>query len=125
MNFGEFMDGKPQQPLPEVLSSREVDLNAFQTYCNNLMLKILTLFAIGLNVRPSAIIPFWETPKLKSSDIFRSILVLAAETGSPLDTAVGLAAALSASSNIRPSPQTSTSTPQSISAVAHTQITAL
>jgi hypothetical protein len=50
MNFGEFVDGKAQQPLPEVLSSKEVDLNAFQDNCNNLMLKILTLFAIGMNV---------------------------------------------------------------------------
>ena len=50
MNFGEFVNGRPQQPLPEVLSSRESDLNAFQDYCNKLMLKILTLFAIGLNV---------------------------------------------------------------------------
>ena len=50
MNFGEFVGGKSQQPLPEILSSREADLNAFQDYCQNLMLKILTLFAVGLNV---------------------------------------------------------------------------
>lgn len=51
MNFGEFINGKPQQPLPEVLSRREADLDAFQNYCYNLMLKILTLFAVGLGVR--------------------------------------------------------------------------
>jgi hypothetical protein len=50
MNFGEFVDGKPQQPLPEVLSSRLADLASFEGYCNKLMLKILTLFAIGLDV---------------------------------------------------------------------------
>jgi isopenicillin N synthase-like dioxygenase len=48
--LGEFVEGKPQQPLPKVLASREADLNAFQNSCNNLMLRILTLFAIGLEV---------------------------------------------------------------------------
>jgi isopenicillin N synthase-like dioxygenase len=50
MNFGEFSNGKAQQPLPASLVDHESELYDFQVHCNNLMLKILTLFAIGLEV---------------------------------------------------------------------------
>jgi isopenicillin N synthase-like dioxygenase len=50
MNLGEFVDGKPQQLLPDVLSNREAELSAFQDRCKNLVSKILTLFAVGLHV---------------------------------------------------------------------------
>ena len=51
MNFGEFVEGKAQQPLPPVLQSHEADIDQFSTYCHDLIVKILTLFAIGLKVR--------------------------------------------------------------------------
>jgi hypothetical protein len=50
MNLGEFIDGKAQQPLPPSLLGQEGELNKFHNYCHDLMLKILTLFAIGLEV---------------------------------------------------------------------------
>lgn len=50
MNFGGFKDGRPGQPLPIVFERHLADLAAFETHCNNLMLKILKLFAVGLNV---------------------------------------------------------------------------
>ncbi|RFU34995.1 hypothetical protein B7463_g1398, partial [Scytalidium lignicola] len=53
INFGEFSNGKAQQPLPPTLKDHEGELNAFQDYCHNLCLKILTLFAIGLDVDPA------------------------------------------------------------------------
>jgi len=53
MNLGEFINGKAQQPLPLSLVAHEGELNKFHNYCHDLMLKILTLFAIGLEVSPS------------------------------------------------------------------------
>jgi len=53
MNFGEFVNGKAQQPLPPALVDHEAELNSFQDYCYHLCLKILTLFAIGLDVDPA------------------------------------------------------------------------
>jgi isopenicillin N synthase-like dioxygenase len=50
MNIGEFKDGKPQQVLPPSLAEHESELAAFQKSCHDLMLKILTLFGIGLEV---------------------------------------------------------------------------
>jgi hypothetical protein len=51
MNLGEFKTGKAQQPLPQYLLDHEAELDRFQNYCMDLMLKILTLFAVGLKVR--------------------------------------------------------------------------
>jgi hypothetical protein len=50
MNFGEFKDGKAQQPLTPSLIDHEKDLANFHKYCHDMMLKILTLFSIGLKV---------------------------------------------------------------------------
>ena len=50
-NFGEFINGKPQQALPPLLSAHESVLREFSQRCHALMLKILRLFAIGLKVR--------------------------------------------------------------------------
>jgi isopenicillin N synthase-like dioxygenase len=50
MNLGEFVAGKAQQPLPRSFQDHEAELDKFQKYCHNLMLKILDLFAIGLEV---------------------------------------------------------------------------
>lgn len=124
MNLAEFVNEKPQQPLPEALTSREADLYAFQNYCNNLMLKILTLFAIGLNVGTSTIPGCLCRSAPLVSNIFRLIISQAAETGSLLAIEADPAVALFDSSNTPPSQQTATSTPQSTSEPEHTQITA-
>lgn len=49
-NLAEFRDGKPQQPIPASLVDHEDDLYGFHKHCKRLVLKILTLFAIGLKV---------------------------------------------------------------------------
>ncbi|TVY39406.1 UPF0676 protein [Lachnellula subtilissima] len=54
MNLGEFVQGKAQQPLPPAFVDNEADLDAFQKYCHAMMMKILTLFAIGLQIDPSS-----------------------------------------------------------------------
>lgn len=50
LNIGEFKDGKPQQVLPRSLVEAESELAAFHKSCHDLMLKILTLFGVGLEV---------------------------------------------------------------------------
>ncbi len=52
-NFGEFIDGKAQQPLPDTFAAKERDLSNFSDYCHKLCLKILTLFGLGLRIEPS------------------------------------------------------------------------
>lgn len=123
MNFGEFADGTPQQPLPELLSSREADLFAFQNYCKNMMLRILTLFALGLNVGTPTILGCSSKSTQFVSYIFRSILTRAEETGLLPATKADPAVALFASSNTPPSPVKAASTPQSTSEPEHTPTT--
>ncbi|KAB8296695.1 hypothetical protein EYC80_002115 [Monilinia laxa] len=53
-NLGDFVDGKADQPLPASLSPHEAELNEFQLYCHKLCLKLLTLFAIGLEIDPAS-----------------------------------------------------------------------
>ena len=50
MNFGEFANGKAQQPLPPSLASHEAELNHFGVLCHELCIKLLRLFAQGLKV---------------------------------------------------------------------------
>ncbi|RDL39798.1 Clavaminate synthase-like protein [Venustampulla echinocandica] len=54
MNFGEFVEGKAQQPLPPCFRANESNLNQFQKYCHTMMLKLLKLFAIGLKIDEEA-----------------------------------------------------------------------
>ncbi|CUS06851.1 unnamed protein product [Tuber aestivum] len=49
-NFGEFKDGKAQQPLPPALQDHELELNEFSDYCYNLCLKLLRLFGMALKI---------------------------------------------------------------------------
>jgi isopenicillin N synthase-like dioxygenase len=51
MNFGDFKDGKAQQPLPPSLSPHEAEINSFAELCNKTCTRILTLLALGLEVR--------------------------------------------------------------------------
>ena len=50
MNFGEFLGGKAQQPLPASLAGDETSLSDFSILCRKLCQKLLSLFALGLDV---------------------------------------------------------------------------
>lgn len=49
-NFGEFVDGKAQQPLPPTIASDEPRFNAFSDSCHALCNKLLYLLGLGLGV---------------------------------------------------------------------------
>ncbi|KAF3771266.1 hypothetical protein M406DRAFT_34218 [Cryphonectria parasitica EP155] len=51
-NFGQFVNGKAQQPLPESFVPYESQVEVFYDYCYNLSLKINHLLGIGLGVSP-------------------------------------------------------------------------
>ncbi|KAK9858654.1 Oxoglutarate/iron-dependent dioxygenase [Penicillium brevicompactum] len=50
MNFGDFKDGKAQQPLPPSLAPHEGEINEFAKLCNKTCNRILTLLALGLEM---------------------------------------------------------------------------
>lgn len=50
MNFGEFKDGKAQQPIPPSLASGEARIGHFASLCNKTCVRILKLLALGLEV---------------------------------------------------------------------------
>ncbi|KAI9718406.1 MAG: hypothetical protein M1812_004127 [Candelaria pacifica] len=52
LNFGEFVNGKAQQPIPESLIAHEKELSDFADQCHCLCIKILKLFALGLKIDP-------------------------------------------------------------------------
>ncbi|EWZ98224.1 hypothetical protein FOWG_02420 [Fusarium oxysporum f. sp. lycopersici MN25] len=49
-NFGEFADGKAQQPLPSDLVPDEPQISAFANSCHDLCQKLLYLLGLGLGV---------------------------------------------------------------------------
>ncbi|OAA39952.1 Oxoglutarate/iron-dependent oxygenase [Metarhizium rileyi] len=49
-NFGEFVDGKAQQPIPPAIAADEARLSSYADLCRALCLKILTLLGQGLQV---------------------------------------------------------------------------
>ncbi|UNI18814.1 hypothetical protein JDV02_005061 [Purpureocillium takamizusanense] len=49
-NFGEFVDGKAQQPIPSTVAADEARFAAFADLCRALCLKILRLLGLGLGV---------------------------------------------------------------------------
>ncbi|KAK4670090.1 uncharacterized protein QC763_208660 [Podospora pseudopauciseta] len=51
-NFGEFINGKADQPMPPTIAAHESQINDFRELCYNLCLKINTLLGIGLQVTP-------------------------------------------------------------------------
>ncbi|KAJ5492228.1 Oxoglutarate/iron-dependent dioxygenase [Penicillium expansum] len=51
MNFGDFKDGKAQQPLPASLTPHEAEINDFAELCNKTCTRILTLLALGLKIK--------------------------------------------------------------------------
>ncbi|KKK24522.1 hypothetical protein AOCH_004393 [Aspergillus ochraceoroseus] len=50
MNFGEFKDGKAQQPLPPSLAPQETQIGHFAELCNKTCARILKLLALGLQI---------------------------------------------------------------------------
>ncbi|KAK3684923.1 hypothetical protein B0T22DRAFT_464478 [Podospora appendiculata] len=51
-NFGEFINGKAQQPIPASIAEHESQISAFRDLCYNMCLKLNTLLGIGLDVNP-------------------------------------------------------------------------
>ncbi|KAH6689588.1 2OG-Fe(II) oxygenase superfamily protein [Plectosphaerella plurivora] len=52
-NFGEFKDGKAQQPLPKTIQEDEAQVNAFRDQCHKFCLRLLHLLGVGLDVQPT------------------------------------------------------------------------
>jgi hypothetical protein len=52
-NFGEFVNGKAQQPLPPTIAGDEPQIQAFADSCHKLCKKLLHLLGIGLGVSGS------------------------------------------------------------------------
>ncbi|GFF47634.1 UPF0676 protein C1494.01 [Aspergillus udagawae] len=50
MNFGEFKDGKAQQPLPPSLAPHEAEIGQFASLCSKTCNRILKLLALGLQI---------------------------------------------------------------------------
>ncbi|KAI9928246.1 hypothetical protein ASPWEDRAFT_38950 [Aspergillus wentii DTO 134E9] len=50
MNFGEFKDGKAQQPLPPSLAPHESEIKDFSSLCIKTCDRILNLLALGLEI---------------------------------------------------------------------------
>ncbi|KAJ5101804.1 hypothetical protein NUU61_004026 [Penicillium alfredii] len=50
MNFGDFKDGKAQQPLPPSLAPHETEIHDFAALCNKTCTRILNLLALGLEM---------------------------------------------------------------------------
>ncbi|KAI4233948.1 MAG: hypothetical protein LQ349_004095 [Xanthoria aureola] len=49
-NFGEFVNGKAQQPMPPSLAQQEAEINDFADRCRGLCMQLLRLFALGLKI---------------------------------------------------------------------------
>lgn len=50
-NFGEFKDGKAQQPLPSTMVPLEPEIAKFFEHCSALCQRILYLLGVGLQAR--------------------------------------------------------------------------
>ncbi|KAL2179064.1 uncharacterized protein P884DRAFT_239593 [Thermothelomyces heterothallicus CBS 202.75] len=70
-NFGEFVDGKAQQPIPPTIASDEAQIGAFRDLCYALSLKLNTLLGIGLRVSPP---DFFTSAHLRSRGASGAIL---------------------------------------------------
>jgi len=51
-NFGEFVNGKAQQPIPSAISAHEAQIAAFFDACYEVSLELNELLGIGLGVNP-------------------------------------------------------------------------
>ncbi|KAK1986620.1 2OG-Fe(II) oxygenase superfamily protein [Colletotrichum cereale] len=70
-NFGEFKDGKAQQPLPPTIQPDEPFINSFQDQCHAICLELLELLGIGLDVDPPS---FFSSAHLRSKGDSGTIL---------------------------------------------------
>ncbi|KAK1966693.1 2OG-Fe(II) oxygenase superfamily protein [Colletotrichum sublineola] len=70
-NFGEFKDGKAQQPLPPTIQPDEPFINSFRDQCHALCLELLELLGIGLDVDPPS---FFSSAHLRSKGDSGTIL---------------------------------------------------
>ncbi|EED22027.1 oxidoreductase, 2OG-Fe(II) oxygenase family, putative [Talaromyces stipitatus ATCC 10500] len=52
LNFGEFKNGKLQQPLPPALEPHEGDIKHFTNLCNKTAARVMRLLALGLEIDP-------------------------------------------------------------------------
>ncbi|WYZ38663.1 hypothetical protein EsH8_III_000577 [Colletotrichum jinshuiense] len=91
-NFGEFKDGKAQQPLPPTIQPDEPFLNFFRDQCHALCLELLELLGIGLEVDPPT---FFSSAHLRSKGDSGTILRMlyypptSATSSSPEDVRAG------------------------------------
>ncbi|KAH6892308.1 hypothetical protein B0T10DRAFT_483565 [Thelonectria olida] len=83
-NFGEFVDGKAQQPLPAPIVPDEPQINAFSTSCHKLCQKLLYLLGLGLEV-DDFFSSAHSTAKGPSGTILRFLRYPAAEATSHSD----------------------------------------
>lgn len=65
-NFGEFVDGKAQQPVPAALAPHEGEVSDIFDKCRGLAVRILYLLGVGLEVRPLRLTPRYISPKQKN-----------------------------------------------------------
>ncbi|EWC48206.1 hypothetical protein DRE_02310 [Drechslerella stenobrocha 248] len=75
-NFGEFQDGKAQQPIPDALAAEESYLSGFYDSCHDLCVRLLQLFAMGLKIDESAGGKHWFSARHDRSGPSGSILRL-------------------------------------------------
>lgn len=54
--MGKFAEPNYPQKLPPILTQRWPEIQAFQKQCHTVTLKVLTLFALALNVSYSSVI---------------------------------------------------------------------
>ena len=74
MNFGDFKDGKAQQPLPPSLAAHEAEIDGFAKLCNKTCTRILTLLALGLEVcNQPHILPIRSTRPASTTTIYTNI----------------------------------------------------
>ncbi|WQF79679.1 Putative oxoglutarate/iron-dependent dioxygenase, non-hem dioxygenase domain-containing protein [Colletotrichum destructivum] len=91
-NFGEFRDGKAQQPLPQTIQPDEPFVNSFSDQCHALCLELLELLGIGLEVDPPT---FFSSAHLRSRGESGTILRMlyypptSSTTASPDDIRAG------------------------------------
>ncbi|KAH0602670.1 uncharacterized protein H6S33_008320 [Morchella sextelata] len=85
-NFGEFKDGKAQQPMPAALSEHEAELSEFADLCHSLCLKLLRLFAIALKIDHSEGGEDWFTSRHSDNGPSGSILRLLHYPSLPADS---------------------------------------
>ncbi|KAK2028293.1 2OG-Fe(II) oxygenase superfamily protein [Colletotrichum zoysiae] len=91
-NFGEFKDGKAQQPLPPTIQPDEPFINSFRDQCHALCLELLELLGVGLDVDPPS---FFSSAHLRSKGDSGTILRMlyypptSSTTASPDDVRAG------------------------------------